>query len=171
MNDWLAILKESVAGEWDNPPPIAALATVDSIGHPHVRHVVCRRINDDGNIWITSDARTAKNQHVRDNPNAELALWLPQKREQFRIAGTISMKCPIPPEPPSSGQHLASRQIPSNPSPPPSPPPSIHRRISKFWCLRPSRWNTSNFPPTPIAAAAGSAPPTGPASKSIPDPI
>ena len=91
MNDWLAILKESVAGEWDNPPPIAALATVDSIGHPHVRHVVCRRIDDDGNIWITSDARTAKNQHVRDNPNAELALWLPQKREQFRIAGTISI--------------------------------------------------------------------------------
>jgi pyridoxamine 5'-phosphate oxidase len=91
MNDWVAILRESVAGEWDIPPLIAALATVDSQGTPHVRHVVCRRIDDGGNIAITSDRRSAKNQHIRQNPNVELALWLPQRREQFRIAGAISI--------------------------------------------------------------------------------
>jgi len=91
MSRWLAILKESVAGEWENPPIIAALATVDSMSHPHVRHVVCRRIDSDGTIWIASDARMAKNQHVRENPNVELSLWVPQKRQQFRIAGTISI--------------------------------------------------------------------------------
>jgi pyridoxamine 5'-phosphate oxidase len=91
MTEWLAILKQSVAGEWDNPPIIAALATVDSTGHPNVRHVVCRRIDDGGSISITSDARTAKNQHIRHNPNVELSLWLPAKRQQFRIAGTIAI--------------------------------------------------------------------------------
>jgi pyridoxamine 5'-phosphate oxidase len=92
MSQWLAILRESVGGEWENPPVIAALATADSTANPHVRHVVCRRIDDEGSIWITSDARSAKDQHVRDNPQVELALWLPQKREQFRIAGTISIE-------------------------------------------------------------------------------
>jgi pyridoxamine 5'-phosphate oxidase len=91
MNKWLAILRESVANEWENPPIIAALATVDANGHPHVRHIVCRRIDDAGHITITSDSRSAKNQHVRANPNVELSLWLPQKRQQFRIAGTISI--------------------------------------------------------------------------------
>jgi PPOX class probable FMN-dependent enzyme len=91
MTDWLAILKQSVSGEWENPPIIAALATADSNGNPHVRHVICRRIDDNGNIIITSDSRSAKNQHIRAKPNVELSLWLPQKREQFRIAGTISL--------------------------------------------------------------------------------
>jgi PPOX class probable FMN-dependent enzyme len=91
MSEWLTIFRESISGEWENPPVIAALATGDSAGHSHVRHVVCRRIDDDGNITITSDARSAKNQHIRDNPHVELSLWLPQKRQQFRIAGTISM--------------------------------------------------------------------------------
>lgn len=92
MNEWLVILRESVAGEWENPPIIAALATVDSTGQAHVRHVVCRRIDDEGNITITSDTRSSKNQHIRDNPRVELSLWLPQKRQQFRIAGTISIE-------------------------------------------------------------------------------
>jgi pyridoxamine 5'-phosphate oxidase len=92
MSEWLAILKESLASEWENPPIIAALATVDSTGNPHVRHVVCRRIDGDGNVTITSDARSAKNQHILHNPHAELAIWLPQKRQQFRIAGSISIE-------------------------------------------------------------------------------
>jgi pyridoxamine 5'-phosphate oxidase len=91
MTQWLPILTEAVAGEWNQRPLIAALATVDSAGHPHVRHVVCRRIDVDGAIRIASDARTAKNQHSRANPSVELALWLPQRREQFRVAGEISI--------------------------------------------------------------------------------
>ncbi|HEV8603774.1 MAG TPA: pyridoxamine 5'-phosphate oxidase family protein [Tepidisphaeraceae bacterium] len=91
MTQWLPILTEAIASELNQRPLIAALATVDSAGHPHVRHVVCRRIDADGAIRIASDARTAKNQHIHTNPSVELALWLPQRRQQFRIAGTISI--------------------------------------------------------------------------------
>jgi len=90
MTDWLAILKESVHEEWENRPVVASLATVDASSNPHVRHVICRLIDDQGNITITSDARSAKNLQIRGNPHVELSLWLPQKRQQFRIAGTIS---------------------------------------------------------------------------------
>jgi PPOX class probable FMN-dependent enzyme len=138
MSEWLAILRESVAGEWENPPIIAALATADSSGNPHVRYVVARRIDDDGVITLTSDARSAKNQHIRANPNVELSLWLPQKRQQFRIAGTVSIdsRCdqvwrglsdatratffwPTPAQPLSRDQTFANA-IPATVNPPPN---------------------------------------------------
>jgi PPOX class probable FMN-dependent enzyme len=86
MIQWLRILQDALAAEWPNASVIAALATVDQNNHPHVRHVVCREISSDGTIRITSDARSTKNAHIRANPHVELTLWLPNRREQFRIA-------------------------------------------------------------------------------------
>lgn len=89
MTDPLAELREALAEEFGDRPRIAALATMDGDGRPRVRNVVCRRI-EGGVIWVTSDVRSDKNRQVRDRPAVELAFWLPGRREQFRVAGTVS---------------------------------------------------------------------------------
>jgi PPOX class probable FMN-dependent enzyme len=91
MIEWLQIFRNALTAEWGTAPAIAALATVDETGHPHVRNVVCREITADGTIRITSDARSSKNRHIRANPHVELTLWLPARREQFRISAMASL--------------------------------------------------------------------------------
>jgi hypothetical protein len=91
MNEWLHIFKQSIAAEWPNRPPVGALATIDITGFPRVRHVVCPRIDHDGTIRITSDRRSHKNRDIRANPYVELAIWLPSRRQQFRIHGQMSI--------------------------------------------------------------------------------
>jgi pyridoxamine 5'-phosphate oxidase len=86
MIQWLQIFRNALALEFAEAPIIGALATVDEAGQPRVRHVVCREIASDGTIRITSDARSSKNRHIRANPHAELTIWLPGRREQFRIS-------------------------------------------------------------------------------------
>jgi PPOX class probable FMN-dependent enzyme len=88
---WLPRLINALDLEYARRPRIAALATVDPDGHPTVRHVVCRRIGDDGAAVIVSDARSQKNRHLRALPFAELAFWLPTRREQFRLAGRVRL--------------------------------------------------------------------------------
>lgn len=68
-------------------PLILSLATVDSDGGPQVRSVVCRRLEDDGTISITSDARSAKNAQLVRDPRAAAVAWFPVTREQFRFEG------------------------------------------------------------------------------------
>ena len=91
MTEWLDILRQSIAREWGDASPVAALATVDWQKHPHVRYVVVRRVDSDGVMWITSDSRTGKNQQIRQNPHVELSFWLPKVREQFRISAIASI--------------------------------------------------------------------------------
>jgi pyridoxamine 5'-phosphate oxidase len=91
MMECLAILRESLAREWDDSSPVAALATVDWQKHPHVRHVIVRRVDSDGVIWITSDLRSQKNNQIRQNRRVELCFWLPTAKEQFRIAAAASI--------------------------------------------------------------------------------
>ena len=86
---WLATFTSALDAEYQTRPRIAALATVDSHNRPHVRHVILRRITPDGRLLITSDSRSEKNQHLRRNPHAELALYLPNLRLQFRISGDV----------------------------------------------------------------------------------
>jgi hypothetical protein len=137
MTEWLRILTESIAAEYADRAPVAALATTDGGGKPHVRHVVCRRIDPDGSILVTSDARSHKNQHIRANPNVELSFWLPSRREQFRIAGTMIIEIdatiwqslPIATRAiffwPFPGQPKASRETFTTPDSDSAPPPNF----------------------------------------------
>ena len=67
------------------------MATVDDAGRPRVRSVVCRKVEDGGSLWIASDARSEKNREARAHPFGEIAFWLPTLRQQFRIAGSLSV--------------------------------------------------------------------------------
>lgn len=84
---WLPELRERLIVEFEDRPRIATLATIDDAGRPRARSIVCRAIEDDGSVWLTSDSRSDKNKHVRENPFAELAIYLRGAREQFRLAG------------------------------------------------------------------------------------
>ena len=90
--DWLVELSAAMGAVQRSTPLIATLATVDFLGRPRARSVVCRRIDDnDGSVWIASDSRSEKNEHVRESRRAELVIWLPQPREQFRLFGDVSV--------------------------------------------------------------------------------
>jgi PPOX class probable FMN-dependent enzyme len=89
---WLVELFAAMGAVQRSTPLIATLATVDFLGRPRARSVVCRRIDEeDGSIWIASDARSEKNEHARETKLAELVIWLPQPREQFRLFGDVSV--------------------------------------------------------------------------------
>ncbi len=99
MTTWIELLEAALAAEFADRPRVAALATVDRDGRPRARMVVCRRIEPDGQCWIATDARSAKNGQVRSTPAAELVFWLPGRREQFRLAGSVSVWCSTDDEP------------------------------------------------------------------------
>jgi pyridoxamine 5'-phosphate oxidase len=91
---WLPSLHAALDAEFGGKPRIAALATADPEGNPHIRHVVVRRVEPDGSLWVASDARSGKNDHLRARPQAEFAFWLPAIREQYRLAGPIDILGP-----------------------------------------------------------------------------
>jgi pyridoxamine 5'-phosphate oxidase len=87
MLPWLPILRSALDAEYADRPRIATLATIDFDRQPRARTVILRRIDDDGTLWIASDAHSDKNAHLRNRDDAELVLYLPASREQFRIFG------------------------------------------------------------------------------------
>ncbi len=93
MSEWIGRLRKALDAEYGDRPRVGVIATVDRHGAPHARSVVCRRIEDDGSLWIASDARSGKNMHVRHESRAELAFWLPGLRQQYRVAGVVSVLC------------------------------------------------------------------------------
>lgn len=86
---WLPELRERLIVEFADRPRIATLATVDDGRRPRARSIVCRAIEDDGSVWMTSDSRSDKNKQLRENPFAELAIYFKGAREQFRLAGEM----------------------------------------------------------------------------------
>ena len=91
MSNWINELKENLATEFDHKFVVATLATVRSDAAPDARSVVVRNLLEDGRMWITSDARSEKNQQLKLNPSATLVLWLPSLRKQFRIDGKLAV--------------------------------------------------------------------------------
>jgi pyridoxamine 5'-phosphate oxidase len=87
---WLDPFRTAVAADASGPL-VMALATVDAQGDPRVRSVVCRRVDEQGRIWITSDARSAKHRQLIDHPRASAVAWLPAARQQFRFSGTVEI--------------------------------------------------------------------------------
>jgi pyridoxamine 5'-phosphate oxidase len=88
---WLVELSAALGAVQRNAPLIATLATVDWQGRPRARSVVCRRLADDGSVWIASDARSDKNVHAKEGKLGELVVWLPQPRQQFRLFGSLQV--------------------------------------------------------------------------------
>jgi PPOX class probable FMN-dependent enzyme len=88
---WLPILRDALDLDYAAAPRIATLATVDPHHRPRARSVVIRRIDDDGSLHIATDARSDKHHHLQSTPFAELVFWLPKRREQFRLAGPVTL--------------------------------------------------------------------------------
>jgi pyridoxamine 5'-phosphate oxidase len=87
--EWLIEFRRS-AGELSSAKPlVATLATVDAGGSPRARSVVLRHVGGDGSLWFVSDARSDKNAQLAESNEAEIVVWLPEAREQFRFFGTV----------------------------------------------------------------------------------
>lgn len=94
MNDsdnWLTELKNALATEFARAPMVCTLATVDEHGLPSARSVICRRIEETGELLFVSDARSRKNEHLAERPAVEVVFWLPAARVQYRITGTVGI--------------------------------------------------------------------------------
>lgn len=84
---WLTVFRQSLQNEYADNPRIVTLASVDAKRRPRARSVILRRIDDNGALWITSNAFAAKNAQLREWPFAEITAYLPKNREQFRLSG------------------------------------------------------------------------------------
>src|SRR3954447_1588465 len=91
MLPWLPILRSALDAEYSDRPRIATLATIDLYRRPRARTVILRQIDDDGTLWIASDGHSDKNAQLRHNGDAELVLYLPSGREQFRMLGRCNV--------------------------------------------------------------------------------
>jgi PPOX class probable FMN-dependent enzyme len=92
VSDWVGELREALDAEFvDEVPRVVTLATVDDEGRPRARSVICRNVEDDGSLWVASDARSEKNHQARAHPFGAMVFWLPSLREQFCLAGSLSV--------------------------------------------------------------------------------
>lgn len=90
--EWLDDLREALERQYGrHTAPVAILATVDRAGAPHVRAIICRRLDGEGQMYFVSDARSEKNTHVRGEPRTELVFWLPEIQTQYRASGEMRM--------------------------------------------------------------------------------
>jgi PPOX class probable FMN-dependent enzyme len=88
MSEWMQELLLLAAAEYHGRPIVATLATADAGGSPRARMVIVRRFDGhDNSIWMTTDNRSEKMAHLHANPAAELVLWTPHERQQFRVRG------------------------------------------------------------------------------------
>jgi pyridoxamine 5'-phosphate oxidase len=77
MSAWIDELRIALDDEYADRPVVGVLATVDR----------------DGAVWVGTDQRSFKNGQVRHTPFAELVFWLPSRREQFRLSGSVDVLC------------------------------------------------------------------------------
>jgi pyridoxamine 5'-phosphate oxidase len=84
---WLQELRAALDREYSAAPHVMMLATAELSGAPHVRCVVCRRIDEQGRLFAATDARTEKNVQLHSNRRAEILFWLPKLRTQYRVTG------------------------------------------------------------------------------------
>jgi PPOX class probable FMN-dependent enzyme len=89
MSEWVDELTRALSDEFGDKPHVCTLATVDKNGAPRARSIVCRKLASDGSLWIVSDARSEKNEHLKAAPQAEAVFWLPTSRQQFRLLGSV----------------------------------------------------------------------------------
>ncbi len=84
---WVEEVRGALLAEFGGRPWVMMLGSVDTEGRPRVRSVVCRRLGEEGTVWIASDARSGKNGQIRKRADVEVVCWLAGRREQVRILG------------------------------------------------------------------------------------
>lgn len=84
---WITELRQALRDEFDDAPWVVTLATIDADGSPDARSVICRRVDDEGTLWVASDARSRKNAQLRERQGAAMVFWLPTLRVQIRVRG------------------------------------------------------------------------------------
>jgi pyridoxamine 5'-phosphate oxidase len=91
LNDWVQPLRLAIAEEFPAKPCPIALATTHLDGTPCVRMMICRRLQDTGEILLVTDERSEKTTQLRQVNAAEILFWFPARREQYRVKGTIEI--------------------------------------------------------------------------------
>lgn len=67
-----------------HPFRFITLATVQN-GIPEARYVVLRKVDEQFNFYLYTDARTTKVKAIQSNPMVSVLLYHPQKRVQVRV--------------------------------------------------------------------------------------
>ena len=88
---WLDDLRAALKREFGAAPTVMTLATVDRAGAPHARSVICRRIDDEGRLYIAADTRSEKSSQLRGDHRAEVVSWMPGARVQYRLTGEMKI--------------------------------------------------------------------------------
>lgn len=71
-----------------NDPEAAALATANAQGHPSIRWVLIKQIDERGFRFHTN-AESQKGREIAENPHGELCFYWKSLRKQVRIRGKI----------------------------------------------------------------------------------
>ena len=69
-----------------NDPDAMALATADAAGHPDLRMVLLKHVDQDGFVFYTN-CESAKGGQLAENPNAALCFHWKSLRRQVRVRG------------------------------------------------------------------------------------
>jgi PPOX class probable FMN-dependent enzyme len=93
VTNWRALLEAALeAGAGDASTRFFQLATVRADGRPAVRTVNFRGfLGPDGELACTTDLRSAKAEEVAARPWGEACWYFPETREQFRLAGALTL--------------------------------------------------------------------------------
>lgn len=68
-----------------------ALATADADGHPDVRYVLCKHLDDDrGAVHFYSNTESTKANQLAEQSHAALVFWWSELSHQVRIRGTVT---------------------------------------------------------------------------------
>ncbi len=70
-------------------PEAVALATATRDGHPSVRFVLLKGVDENGFVFFTNFG-SKKGSDLADNPRAELAFWWGALERQVRVRGTVA---------------------------------------------------------------------------------
>ncbi len=89
MEHWRDELERLI--EATKGPTFLTLATTDRTGVPSARMLVLRGIDPQGRLLMCSDARSCKNDELRDDPRAAALFWFNDARTQFRLQGMVEI--------------------------------------------------------------------------------
>ena len=87
ITEFLNAIERATAHQVDTAP--ASLATADAQGHPSVRIVLIRHIDERGFVFHTNYT-SRKGRELDENPHASLCFYWPTLDEQIRIEGTVA---------------------------------------------------------------------------------
>ncbi|MCI5049811.1 MAG: pyridoxamine 5'-phosphate oxidase [Rickettsiales bacterium] len=103
ITECLQWLEEAKEHPQINEPTAMSLATVDDLGQPSARIVLCKRIDEGGVVFYTN-LNSAKSADIKQNPRVALCFFWEPLGKQVRIKGEAK---PVPEE--EASAYFASR--------------------------------------------------------------